>query len=126
MSMEVNQKSKDAIIEPKQQEDNEQQREKEEERLWSWGAGTDGQLGTARLQDEHLPQLLNLPSLSSAGLVSMLACGGAHVVALTFGTLRYTLPLSFFLSLLFFLVDFTGNSFVCAKLWVMILQVGKC
>ncbi|XWS34946.1 hypothetical protein CRYUN_Cryun21dG0081000 [Craigia yunnanensis] len=85
MSMEVNQKSKEAIIEQKQQEDNEQQIEKEEERLWSWGAGTDGQLGTARFQDEHLPQLLNLPSLSSAGLVSKLACGGAHVVALTFG-----------------------------------------
>lgn len=83
--MEVNQISKETIIEQKQQ-DNEQQREKEEEaRLWSWGAGTDGQLGTARLQDEHIPQLLNLPSLSSSGPVSMLACGGAHVVALTTG-----------------------------------------
>ncbi|XVF02285.1 hypothetical protein REPUB_Repub04eG0162400 [Reevesia pubescens] len=81
MAMEVNQKSKETITEQKQQ-----QREKEEEeQLWSWGAGTDGQLGTARLQDEHLPQLLNLPSLSSAGRVSMLACGSAHVVALTSG-----------------------------------------
>ncbi|OMO57960.1 Regulator of chromosome condensation, RCC1 [Corchorus olitorius] len=44
--------------------------------------GTDGQLGTGRLQDELLPQLLNLPSLSA---VYMLACGGAHVVALTSG-----------------------------------------
>ncbi|KAK6241963.1 Regulator of chromosome condensation [Theobroma cacao] len=76
MAVEVNQSSKETIIE---------QREKEEEQLWSWGAGTDGQLGTARLQDEHLPQLLNLPSLSSAGPVSILACGGAHVVALTYG-----------------------------------------
>ncbi|GMI70698.1 SENSITIVE TO ABA 1 [Hibiscus trionum] len=81
--MEVNQKSKRSIIE--QQKDNENQREKQEQQLWSWGAGTDGQLGSVRLQDEHLPQLLNLPSLSSAGSVSMLACGGAHVVALTSG-----------------------------------------
>ncbi|XVE75181.1 hypothetical protein DITRI_Ditri12bG0074900 [Diplodiscus trichospermus] len=81
--MEVNQKSEETRIELKQEDDNQQQREKEQP--WSWGAGTDGQLGTARLQDEHLPQLLHLPSLSSAGPVSMLACGGAHVVALTFG-----------------------------------------
>ncbi|GMI70703.1 SENSITIVE TO ABA 1 [Hibiscus trionum] len=81
--MEVNQKSKRSIIE--QQKDNENQREKQEQQLWSWGAGTDGQLGSVRLQDEHLPQLLNLSSLSSAGSVSMLACGGAHVVALTSG-----------------------------------------
>ncbi|KAK8480404.1 hypothetical protein V6N13_090347 [Hibiscus sabdariffa] len=89
-AMEVNQKNKQSIIEQKQQQqqDNENQREKEEkeeQQLWSWGAGTDGQLGTVRLQDELLPQLLNLPSLSSAGSVSILACGGAHVVALTSG-----------------------------------------
>ena len=24
----------------------------EEEEIWSWGAGTDGQLGTTRLEDE--------------------------------------------------------------------------
>lgn len=58
--------------------------EEEEEqhvvKVWSWGAGTDGQLGTGRLHDELSPQLLNLTSLSS---VSMLACGGAHVLALT-------------------------------------------
>ncbi|KAL5100355.1 hypothetical protein RYX36_004682 [Vicia faba] len=47
------------------------------DRLWSWGAGTDGQLGTGRIQDEHLPRQLSLPSVSS------LACGGAHVIALT-------------------------------------------
>ncbi|KAK5833788.1 ultraviolet-B receptor UVR8 [Gossypium arboreum] len=79
MAMEVNPTSKQTII------DNETQREKVEEQLWSWGAGTDGQLGTLRLQDEHLPQLLNVPSLSSASSVSMLACGGAHVVGLTSG-----------------------------------------
>ncbi|KAJ0257754.1 hypothetical protein HA466_0085680 [Hirschfeldia incana] len=55
----------------------------EEEQVWSWGAGTDGQLGTAKLQDEHLPQLLSLTSLAS---ISMLACGGAHVIALTSGS----------------------------------------
>ncbi|KAI3974140.1 hypothetical protein MKX01_033391 [Papaver californicum] len=50
--------------------------------VWSWGAGTDGQLGTAKLQDEHLPQLIH--SLSYvANTISQLACGGAHVIALT-------------------------------------------
>lgn len=56
-----------------------------EEQVWSWGAGTDGQLATSKLQDEFLPQLLHLPSLSSAGPISVLACGGAHVIALTSG-----------------------------------------
>ncbi|CAH1423991.1 unnamed protein product [Lactuca virosa] len=52
--------------------------EEKEEQVWSWGAGTEGQLGTGKLQDEHLPQLLPiLPSLS------LLSCGGAHVIALT-------------------------------------------
>lgn len=52
----------------------------EKQELWSWGAGTEGQLGTGKLQDEHLPQLLPvLPSLS------LLSCGGAHVIALTHG-----------------------------------------
>lgn len=55
--------------------------EEKVERLWSWGAGTDGQLGTGRLQDEQIPQQLSL-SLPS---VSSLACGGAHVIALTSG-----------------------------------------
>lgn len=59
--------------------------EEEEQELWSWGAGTDGQLGTGRVQDELLPQLLHLPSLSSVGPISLLACGGAHVLALTSG-----------------------------------------
>ncbi|KAM1960854.1 hypothetical protein FF2_020885 [Malus domestica] len=57
-----------------------------EQQIWSWGAGTDGQLGTGRLQDEHLPQLLRLPYLSpAAGSICSLACGGAHVLALTSG-----------------------------------------
>ncbi|WJX57048.1 HECT-type E3 ubiquitin transferase [Trifolium repens] len=55
----------------------EEKYESEEVRLWSWGAGTDGQLGTGRLQDEQIPQQISLSSVSS------LACGGAHVIALT-------------------------------------------
>ena len=63
--------------------------------IWSWGAGTDGQLGTTRLEDEHLPQLLDLPRFSSAGPISLLACGGAHVLALTTGlSLSLSLSLS--------------------------------
>lgn len=60
--------------------------EEEKQEIWSWGAGTDGQLGTCKLQDEEFPQLLHLPSLSSAGPISKLACGGAHVIVLTSGT----------------------------------------
>ncbi|XP_061351951.1 ultraviolet-B receptor UVR8-like [Gastrolobium bilobum] len=56
--------------------------ESQQQRLWSWGAGTEGQLGTNKLQDDHFPQLLHQPSLSS---ISSLACGGAHVIALTSG-----------------------------------------
>ncbi|GAY36554.1 hypothetical protein CUMW_022910 [Citrus unshiu] len=77
--MEETEKGKSALInnaKPKIEEEEEQQLVK----VWSWGAGTDGQLGTGRLHDELSPQLLNLSSLSS---VSMLACGGAHVLALT-------------------------------------------
>ncbi|XP_047322102.1 ultraviolet-B receptor UVR8 [Impatiens glandulifera] len=58
--------------------------EEEEEEVWSWGAGTEGQLGTGRLQDEYLPQLLPR-SFSSIGPISLLSCGGAHVVALISG-----------------------------------------
>lgn len=57
-----------------------EEKDESEQRVWSWGAGTEGQLGTKILQDENFPQLLNQPSLSS---VSSLACGGAHVIALT-------------------------------------------
>lgn len=57
----------------------------EVQKIWSWGAGTDGQLGTGKLEDELLPQLLHLPSLTSSGPISLLACGGAHVIALSSG-----------------------------------------
>ncbi|RDY05215.1 Ultraviolet-B receptor UVR8, partial [Mucuna pruriens] len=56
------------------------EKDESEQQVWSWGAGTEGQLGTKILQDEHFPRLLPQPSLSS---VSSLACGGAHVIALT-------------------------------------------
>ncbi|XP_023542275.1 ultraviolet-B receptor UVR8 isoform X1 [Cucurbita pepo subsp. pepo] len=56
-----------------------------EQEIWSWGAGTDGQLGTGRLEDETRPQLLRIPSLSSGAVVSSVSCGGAHVIALTAG-----------------------------------------
>ncbi|RAL40062.1 unnamed protein product [Cuscuta campestris] len=55
----------------------------EEEEIWSWGAGTEGQLGTGKLSDERRPQLIR--SLSSFGPVSLLACGGAHLIALLSG-----------------------------------------
>ncbi|KAJ6688482.1 hypothetical protein OIU74_017067 [Salix koriyanagi] len=58
--------------------------ESKQQQIWSWGAGTEGQLGTGKLEDEYLPQLLHLPFLSSAGSISTLACGGAHAIALTF------------------------------------------
>ncbi|XP_024032354.1 ultraviolet-B receptor UVR8-like, partial [Morus notabilis] len=64
-----------------------EEEEEENQEIWCWGAGTDGQLGTGKLQDEHFPQLLRLPALSSAGPTSfsLLSCGGAHVLALTAG-----------------------------------------
>lgn len=57
------------------------------QRVWSWGAGTEGQLGTGRLRDEHCPNLLpplTLPSATDSP-ICLLACGGAHVIALTTG-----------------------------------------
>ncbi|KAK4598379.1 hypothetical protein RGQ29_015733 [Quercus rubra] len=72
-----------------QQNDNEEKQEEQEhvQKIWSWGAGTEGQLGTGRLEDEHLPQLLlHLSSLlPCSDPISQLACGGAHVIALTSG-----------------------------------------
>ncbi|KAA8529475.1 hypothetical protein F0562_033726 [Nyssa sinensis] len=64
-------------------DNHENERNEESKEVWSWGAGTDGQLGTGKLQDEHFPQLLS--SLSSFGPISLLSCGGAHVIALTTG-----------------------------------------
>ncbi|KAL5710488.1 HECT-type E3 ubiquitin transferase [Ranunculus cassubicifolius] len=52
-----------------------------ENRVWSWGAGTDGQLASEILQDSNFPQ--PLPSLQfTANPISHIACGGAHVIAL--------------------------------------------
>ncbi|KAK6160030.1 hypothetical protein DH2020_003411 [Rehmannia glutinosa] len=57
--------------------------DEEQQKIWSWGAGTDGQLATGRLQDEHSPQLLR--SLSAFGHIISLSCGGAHVIAISTG-----------------------------------------
>lgn len=67
------------------EEEEETRVEEAEERqeIWSWGAGTDGQLATGSLQDELSPRFIR--SLS-APIVS-LSCGGAHVIALTPGNL---------------------------------------
>ncbi|XP_015967051.1 ultraviolet-B receptor UVR8 [Arachis duranensis] len=54
----------------------------EEERVWSWGAGTEGQLGNCSLEDEVSPQLIRQPPLSVSN-ISSLACGAAHVIAIT-------------------------------------------
>ncbi|MED6206697.1 hypothetical protein PIB30_029310 [Stylosanthes scabra] len=54
----------------------------EEERVWSWGAGTEGQLGNCKPEDEVIPQLILQPSLSPSN-ISSLACGAAHVIAIT-------------------------------------------
>ncbi|KAI3467406.1 hypothetical protein Pfo_024069 [Paulownia fortunei] len=57
--------------------------DEEQQEIWSWGAGTDGQLATGSLQDEHSPQLLH--SLSAFGPITSLSCGGAHVIAVSPG-----------------------------------------
>lgn len=79
--------------------------EKEEESIavhevWSWGAGTEGQLGTEKLQDEHEPRLIR--SLSTFDPISFISCGGAHVIALTPGTFTWLLNLFFFFFSQFF------------------------
>lgn len=58
------------------------QEEKRETWVWSWGAGTDGQLGTGREQDEWIPQFV--PSLANLA-ISSISCGGAHALALLRG-----------------------------------------
>lgn len=88
--MEHNEKGKEA-----KHHDEEEEEEEERQEIWSWGAGTEGQLGTGRLEDEHLPQLLHLPSLASAGPISLLSCGGAHVIALTSGAALLSFSLCF-------------------------------
>lgn len=52
--------------------------EDEGQKLWSWGAGTEGQLATGDLRDELLPRPVCFPRRP----VSQIACGGAHAVAL--------------------------------------------
>ncbi|XP_074335488.1 ultraviolet-B receptor UVR8 isoform X3 [Apium graveolens] len=54
--------------------------EEGKQEVWSWGAGTDGQLATGSLQDELLPQLLSSSLFQHP--ISFLSCGGAHVIAL--------------------------------------------
>ncbi|PKA60983.1 Ultraviolet-B receptor UVR8 [Apostasia shenzhenica] len=58
--------------------------EEEEEKvsLWSWGAGSEGQLANGTLEDHWLPH--PVIGFLSVHPVSRLACGGAHVVALTY------------------------------------------
>ncbi|CAA0834714.1 Regulator of chromosome condensation (RCC1) family protein [Striga hermonthica] len=52
--------------------------------IWSWGAGTEGQLATGSLRDEHSPQLLRSLSTLGPPIIS-LSCGGAHVIAVSAG-----------------------------------------
>ncbi|KAG0463529.1 hypothetical protein HPP92_019598 [Vanilla planifolia] len=54
--------------------------EQVEPTLWSWGAGSDGQLATGTLEDQSLPQPLSFPSVHP---IFRMACGGAHAIALT-------------------------------------------
>uniref|UniRef100_A0ACD5W246 Uncharacterized protein n=2 Tax=Avena sativa TaxID=4498 RepID=A0ACD5W246_AVESA len=56
--------------------------DREEAWAWTWGAGTDGQLGHGGFQDHHLPQPLLLPP-RCRGRVSFVSGGGAHAIALT-------------------------------------------
>ncbi|EHA8591833.1 putative ultraviolet-B receptor UVR8 [Cocos nucifera] len=79
----------------------EEDRYDEEVRAWSWGAASDGQLGTGTLEDQLLPQpLLNFPPLSSSAAgrrIAQIACGGAHSIALTGNDqeiLRFKIPSS--------------------------------
>ncbi|KAG9448573.1 hypothetical protein H6P81_008538 [Aristolochia fimbriata] len=56
--------------------------EEKKQTIWSWGAGSDGQLSTGSLDDKLLPQLLQpFPETP----VSHIACGGAHAIALCGG-----------------------------------------
>lgn len=60
--------------------------EEERQQVWSCGAGTEGQLATGKLQDEHLPcHLVPRIFYSGGGPISLLSCGGAHVICLTSG-----------------------------------------
>ncbi|KAJ7564508.1 hypothetical protein O6H91_02G020300 [Diphasiastrum complanatum] len=54
--------------------------DEKEVRVWSWGAGTYGQLAVGSVHDALLPQ--PVPTLGHHG-VSLIACGGAHAAAIT-------------------------------------------
>ncbi|XP_057493669.1 ultraviolet-B receptor UVR8 isoform X2 [Actinidia eriantha] len=64
-------------------EGKERANEEVEEEIWSWGAGTEGQLGIGKLEDDHLPH--KLLRFNSSAPISLLSCGGAHAIALTTG-----------------------------------------
>ncbi|KAL9263480.1 Ultraviolet-B receptor UVR8-like protein [Drosera capensis] len=53
------------------------------QKIWSWGAGTDGQLGTGESHDSHTPQLIHHLFPAPRRHISHISCGGAHVIALT-------------------------------------------
>ncbi|XP_068643656.1 ultraviolet-B receptor UVR8 [Aristolochia californica] len=56
--------------------------EEKKQTIWSWGAGSDGQLSTGSLDDKLLPQSLRpFPATP----VIHIACGGAHAIALCGG-----------------------------------------
>ncbi|KAL8518818.1 hypothetical protein ACS0TY_009970 [Phlomoides rotata] len=76
-------KNKDLLFDRVEKSTMAEDDDEEGQEIWSWGAGTDGQLATGRLQDEHTPQLLR--SLSSYGPITSLSCGGAHVIAVAPG-----------------------------------------
>lgn len=55
------------------------------DQVWSWGAGTSGQLGNGDLDDELRPKRVH--KLDGENL-RQLACGGSHAAGLT-GQCRY-------------------------------------
>ena len=55
------------------------------EEVWSWGAGTHGQLACGTLVDALTPQRVDALSGNSQPIVTI-ACGGAHAIAV-FGEL---------------------------------------
>ncbi|XP_020573022.1 ultraviolet-B receptor UVR8 [Phalaenopsis equestris] len=72
-------KTKESKIEAEEERLDEE--DEEEVSLWSWGAGSEGQLATGTLEDQCVPQPLR--SISSVHGISQMACGGAHAIALT-------------------------------------------
>lgn len=56
------------------------------EEVWSWGAGTHGQLACGTLVDALTPQRVDALSGASQPILAI-ACGGAHAIAV-FGELK--------------------------------------